>query len=255
MTWRATQRPFVVTTDSPILDLAQEWDNAAVDFTALRLNVVPTAYAQGSKYFEIQSDGDPFFYVGDHWNDAGAMTPIIRFAMPDLSNTGALTLGGGVVQLMHKDLACLSYYWEGTPGGVAVLHGFGANRLSIESVGAITHIAANSRYEWEGSFSTETVDFIGYQKSSANGVPINITNTGQTPQLSIPLYVTNVHSAVESFAKFRDDTGSSPVDMIDMRSDGVIMASSLVLTNVPTSDPAIEGAVWNDGGVLMISAG
>ncbi len=31
--------------------------------------------------------------------------------------------------------------------------------------------------------------------------------------------------------------------------------NATVLTGIPTSDPAIEGAVWSNGGVLMISEG
>lgn len=37
--------------------------------------------------------------------------------------------------------------------------------------------------------------------------------------------------------------------------DGGAQRGYLVLENIPTSDPGVENAVWNDGGTLKISAG
>ena len=53
------------TTDSPVLNLSQTWDNAATTFTGLKLNVTDTASAADSKLLDLQVDGVSKFSVDD----------------------------------------------------------------------------------------------------------------------------------------------------------------------------------------------
>ncbi len=50
-----------ITADAPALDLSQTWNNAAVDFTAAKVNVTNTASGAGSKLADLQLAGSTIF--------------------------------------------------------------------------------------------------------------------------------------------------------------------------------------------------
>ena len=52
------------TTNTPLLDLSQTWNNNAVLFQAIRLNVTGTAFAANSKVIDLQVGGLPIFAAG-----------------------------------------------------------------------------------------------------------------------------------------------------------------------------------------------
>lgn len=52
-----------VTASSPVIDAAQTWNNAAVTFTGLKLNVTSTASASNSRLLDIQLGGASTFQV------------------------------------------------------------------------------------------------------------------------------------------------------------------------------------------------
>jgi hypothetical protein len=52
-----------VTASAPVLDLSQTWNDAAVGFTGLRLNVTNTASAAGSRVFELLVAGESRFDI------------------------------------------------------------------------------------------------------------------------------------------------------------------------------------------------
>src|SRR6056300_971350 len=53
------------TTDSPVLNLSQTWNNAATTFTGLKLNVTNTASAGGSKLLDLQVGGTSQFRLNN----------------------------------------------------------------------------------------------------------------------------------------------------------------------------------------------
>jgi hypothetical protein len=51
---------------------------------------------------------------------------------------------------------------------------------------------------------------------------------------------------------------TGPADVADMISDAIaaqLASSSIILSGLPTEDPEVAGALWNDSGTLKISAG
>jgi len=54
-----------------------------------------------------------------------------------------------------------------------------------------------------------------------------------------------------------DDTTFRKINVDGINDDGTTLSSGspLNLTNLPTSDPSVAGAVWNDGGTLKVSSG
>jgi hypothetical protein len=94
------------------------------------------------------------------------------------------------------------YYWEdgrgdgGTGGAVAAISGLGTNRFTITSAAALVHIAANSRYEWEGNNGILRHSFVGY--FNALGKTIDFNNSGQTPAV-LPLSASTTDQSVNIF--------------------------------------------------------
>lgn len=81
----------------------------------------------------------------------------------------------------------IRYYWEnGLFGDSAVLHGMGANRLSIESEAAMVHISKIGRFEFEGQV-TPRLSFVGFETATAAGKTIDFTNYGQNPTHANPI--------------------------------------------------------------------
>ena len=57
---------------------------------------------------------------------------------------------------------------------------------------------------------------------------------------------------------FNDDGEDKKFELVDSGEGETIVKIeelNLILPNLPTSDPEVEGAIWNDNGVLKISAG
>jgi hypothetical protein len=52
-----------VTTSNPVLNLSQTWNAGAVTFTGIKLNVINTTSAGGSKLLDLQTGGSPKFSV------------------------------------------------------------------------------------------------------------------------------------------------------------------------------------------------
>jgi len=55
-----------VTTDAPIINLSQTWNNAATTFTGLKLNVTNTASAAASNLLDLQVGGTSLFKVNNN---------------------------------------------------------------------------------------------------------------------------------------------------------------------------------------------
>lgn len=57
-------------------------------------------------------------------------------------------------------------------------------------------------------------------------------------------------------AAFCDENGDPHVQVITYHSPIVeFNKTGIIIPNLPTTDPEVEGALWNDNGVLKISAG
>jgi len=60
-----------ITTDEPVVDLSQTWNNASTTFTGLKLNVTNTASASGSKLLDLQVGGTSQVYAFDYGSQVG----------------------------------------------------------------------------------------------------------------------------------------------------------------------------------------
>jgi hypothetical protein len=83
-----------LTASAPVLDISQTWNNSGVNFTAVRINIIPTAAQFGgglSNLLDIQNNGGAAFFVRTNGNaNASGFTTF---------GGGALTLNGQAVLL------------------------------------------------------------------------------------------------------------------------------------------------------------
>jgi hypothetical protein len=83
-----------ITASAPVLDISQTWNNSGVNFTAVRINIIPTAAQFGgglSNLLDIQNNGGAAFFVRTNGNaNASGFTTF---------GGGALTLNGQAVLL------------------------------------------------------------------------------------------------------------------------------------------------------------
>jgi hypothetical protein len=101
-----------VVADTPLLNFAQTWNNAAVAFTTLKLNVTDTASAAGSLLMDLQVGGATKFKVdksGGLFMPAGTfitalsagnltITPSSGWPLQIASNGGLLLSSGGAIR-------------------------------------------------------------------------------------------------------------------------------------------------------------
>jgi len=162
-----------VTTDAPIINLSQTWNNAATTFTGLKLNVTNTASAAASNLLDLQAGGTSLFkvnnngsiniytvgnntptgfgigspitsliatYTGDRWNAAiGAdrlvleSTTWLGFSSLPGTNSNFPT-GGNVDTRLYRDSAGVLKITDGSTGT-------GYLKLIPTTVGALTAAA------------------------------------------------------------------------------------------------------------------
>lgn len=160
-----------VTADSPIIDAAQTWNNAAVTFTALKLNVTNTASASGSLLMDLQVGGtsyarlqknglftlqatDAEIAIG-YTNETNLR---LQQGGPILCNTGALAWSSSLTAVTgaNRDLFLTRRAAANIRLGAADAAAPVAQTLSVQSVVAGTTNTAGANLTITGSQGTGT---------------------------------------------------------------------------------------------------
>jgi hypothetical protein len=121
---------------------------------------------------------------------------------------------------------------------------------SVSTAGII--IQANDGSHIQGSLSANNLTLANYDKSTIidpYSFTVSDIASGEKSELrSTQLAITN--SATSNIYTF-GATGTQC--QIDSSADNLVLNSGLlILNNIPTSNPGVIGAVWNDGGFLKI---
>lgn len=162
------------------------WTESGSTYRGITLSATDTASTYDTRFLEFILNGAPRFTVwktGETIVRNAAGTSIGGFGMR--GDTGAMALTSQYDPNSGRPADVVRWYWDSAAigsadGSVAVLHGMGKNRLSIESEGAIVHIANNGRYEFETKRSGEPLEFVAYSFASSDGVPFLFTNHGHS---------------------------------------------------------------------------
>jgi hypothetical protein len=185
-----------VTSSTPVLTASQTWNDAASTFFAFEADISDNGSHYTSGFLRAQVNGvDRFQVTRDDTLMFGPYDgqPI---GIRRLNNGSVLGLCSLLSASQGKLAPVVSVYWDSTPLSngraneeVAVLRGHGTNRLSIESDSAMIHISETGRFEWEAGFANNNgrIQWIGYQKSSAEGRTFDFNNYGQSPTRADPI--------------------------------------------------------------------
>jgi hypothetical protein len=103
-----------VTTNAPILNFSQTWNNAATTFTGLKLNVTNTASAAASNLLDLQIDGTTKFSVSPSAINWPGSNKIFSFTQAFF---GSSTSGLNISTQSHQDYTTLirknkAYAWS-----------------------------------------------------------------------------------------------------------------------------------------------
>lgn len=178
-----------VTVSTPVVGITQTWNDAGIAFSAIKVDITNTASDYSSPIFHGTVNGaDRVRITRDDMLAFGAENGEGLETMVGIRRVGGRSIGLCSARDPNtgKGASVIDVGWEneGT-GGVAnidvakIRADTCTNRLSIESNAAITHIAQNGRYEFEG-FTGNWIQFVGYQAASADGKPILFNNHNQT---------------------------------------------------------------------------
>jgi len=171
-----------------ILDIVGDpWNDAGAVFGGIKLSVTDVASHSTSRFLEFVLNGAPIYTIlksGETYlsRNGGAS----RGGMAIIGNFGEMALTSQVDANTGWGAQLLRYYWEDAtkvgshPDSVSVIRGMGNNRLSIESNGAIVHIAKSGRFEFETESYPNPIQIVGYKAASSIGVPFLFNNHNQS---------------------------------------------------------------------------
>lgn len=175
-----------------IFNMTDTWNDPGIQYTSIKMNIADLASAPGSLPLDLLVNASSVFSVAKDGGFSITNATGTSFGgMVVAGNAGEMALTSQVDPNSGAPAHVMRYYWETGPigsaeGSTSVLRGMGMNRFSIESIGALVHIAGNGRYEWEG-FGAERLHWVGYEAGSSIGKTIDFNNTGQAPTAANPV--------------------------------------------------------------------
>jgi hypothetical protein len=150
-----------ITADAPVLNLTQTWNNAAVVFTGIKLNVTETASANGSFLLDLQRGG------------------VSRFAV---YNTGQINFHGGQYALIFKDTGSTTIrggvdFWP-TQDGFGF---FGSNLVSVNFFNTtVARLASGIAFGWASGSPATTAFDVTLFRDAASVLALRTSTTAQT---------------------------------------------------------------------------
>jgi hypothetical protein len=163
-----------VTADDPVLDLTQTWNNAAVTFNGIKLNITDTASAAASKYIVLQEGGVDRFWIQPNGTTGSGIETIwvgdTTTQQLRLYNTGA------VFSLRsYASTTAREYIQFGGSGAITVA---ASNSQSVTLAGGATE---NLRLNFGGStYLNSPADYtleVGGLDGGTNGHTLRVYNT------------------------------------------------------------------------------
>jgi len=199
-----------------------------------------TLTASTSTEVPLTLEGHSNSYTGNH--------PLLRFKYGDASTlysqiadgSGSLRIGSGT-----DDDVLNIWYGGSSPNRVTIgrVGPDGASRpkLTVYAPGisgtTYAFVAANGYSAYCFTIADDGATLIDARQAS-----------------TVPLTIKLAASATGNAMELNSVSGSGG-DLAKITAAGAAEFSSLNLSNVPTSDPTVAGALWNDSGTLKISAG
>lgn len=260
-----------------IFEMAQTWNNAATVFDGISLNVTDTASNANSRLlnlsvggvsrFSIQKNG--FITSGGMGIDfASATNPVFRW------NNGALffTTAG----IARAGIQTNGFY---TNAGYGLgFRSLGSGTLQAEFVGEADNVigqrnGANAQtFNIYNTFTNASNYERGFMRWAGHVFEIGAEALGTGVSRQMRLTAAKINFLINGRNLTIDGIDASAA-YIDLNSGSYVFrhsnniclqmsstaftvpAATISMANLPTSNPAVAGRLWNDGGTVKISAG
>lgn len=234
-----------------IYDLSDTWNNAPTVFTSVKMNVTDTASDASSLLLDLQVGGVSKFNVdkdgivttgngtlisdmSETWNNGGTTFNAIKFNITDTasaadSNLLNLQVGGTTLMKVTKvgkiDLSAVT-------GGIA---------MEVGSSRAIN--AINGDHFFGSSGETISGNSPSIHMRSNDNIIFRTQNTVRWQ------FQTTGH-----FFASTDDTYDIGAAGANRPRNMYLAGGTVIMSNLPTSDPTNTGQLWNDSGTVKVSA-
>ena len=207
-----------ITASDPIIDMAQTWNNGAVTFTALKVNVTNTASASASLLMDLQVGGSSRFSVG---------------------RTGNIYSGGGGIQAIADSVATDIIQGRWGPS-------FPVLRARIDNGVPTIDIASHGSFRWSNDvLSVSTIDLI-LARDAANTLAQRNGTAAQTSR---------IYGTFTDASNYRRLTKTmSTAGVAEIKPEGAGTGATgnvLHISGLPTSNPG-PGILWNNAGTPAI---
>jgi len=144
---------------------------------------------------------------------------------------------GGKVRLKHSSTAGEAIGASGLVPGEIVINTADAKFYYKRANGTVGYIPAEGVESINGETGVVVLNLVTIGGGEIGNTGITVGWSDISPAFGLSL----IDTATETQAVF------GPLD--------TIMPGTVSMTGLPTSDPAVAGRIWNDGGTLKISAG
>ena len=220
---------------SNIFDLADTWNDAAVTFNGIKLNVTDTASAAASNLLDLQVGGDSRLSVSKTGEIRG-VTPGAQSLTMNPSIGVNLTVNRNTSNAISVILLSSTGNLKAADGSQAIWSSSGFRVSSGHSIGFSPSAIGSSAPDV--SLFRDAADTLA-QRRSTNAQTFNLYN-----------------SFTDASNHERARLGwAGNVFEIKPQAEGTGTVRTLHMSGLPTSDPAINGVLWNDAGTVKVSAG
>jgi len=207
-----------VTTDAPIINLSQTWNNAATTFTGLKLNVTNTASAAASNLLDLQVGGTSSFSVSQNGSISGATLKINGIGANDPGGTG---IGTSQSNVLAGYIGSGSVAWVSSVFGIGFILPSDAGPIGFSSAGrtSVSSVASS-----KDTLLYRDAAGILAQRNGTNAQTFRLYNTYTDASNFERTSITRDSSGLVIDAQ-KGGTGVDPTNLLDLQRAGVSAAS------------------------------
>ena len=164
-----------VTTDAPIINLSQTWNNAATTFTGLKLNVTNTASAAGSNLLNLQLGGSNKFTV-DVAGQATFTTAI--FSGGGVEKATNFFFGAGNDVRLYRDAAATLAQRNGTNAQTYRLYNTYTDASNFERTSITRDSSGLVIDAQKGGTGVDPTNLLDLQRAGVSAASVSTDSTG-----------------------------------------------------------------------------
>ena len=207
-----------VTTDAPIINLSQTWNNAATTFTGLKLNVTNTASAAASNLLDLQVGGTSSFSVSQNGSISGATLKINGIGAND---PGGIGIGTSQSNVLAGYISSGNVAWVSSVFGIGFILPSDAGPIGFSSAGrtSVSSVASS-----KDTLLYRDAAGILAQRNGTNAQTFRLYNTYTDASNFERTSITRDSSGLVIDAQ-KGGTGVDPTNLLDLQRAGVSAAS------------------------------